>query len=80
MRKGKRSSPSAPRGYLLPHEAHFALLQTRNRLRLLAELAEPRQTDDGGAVFVSSAGLADCFDQLVSDLDGVLRTAVPTGG
>lgn len=77
MRKGMRSSSLETRGYLLPHEAHFALMQARNRLRLLAELAEPREADDAGSVFVSSAGLADCFDQLGADLDQVLDAAVP---
>ncbi|WP_394538329.1 XAC0095 family protein [Lysobacter enzymogenes] len=76
MRNGNRLSAS-PRGYWLTHEAHFALLQARNQLRLLAELAEPRETDDAGAVFVSSAGLADCFDRLSADLDQVLDAAVP---
>lgn len=77
MRKGRRSPQCEPRAYVLTHRSHFALQQTRNRLRLLAELAEPREPGDTGALFVSAAALADCFDQLVSDLDNVLDATRP---
>jgi hypothetical protein len=78
MRKGKRSSPRVVRGYLLSHQAHFTLLQARNQLQLLAELTSPRDEAELDRVFVQAAGLADCFDRLARDLDGVLAAAAPT--
>jgi hypothetical protein len=66
------------RGYLLPQTAHFTLVQARNQLHLLAQLAEPREPGERDRMFLLAAGLSDCFDRLASDLDEVLDAAAPT--
>jgi hypothetical protein len=78
MRQGKRSSPRVVRGYLLPQTAHVALVQARNQLQLLAELAGPRDEAELDRLFLQAAGLADCFDRLARELDEVLDAAVRT--
>lgn len=77
MRKRKGTEPPhpTPDGYLLPEDAHLALLQTRDQLRLLAVLADPRGFDDP-ELRLSSGALAECFRRLAGDLDGVVKAAV----
>jgi hypothetical protein len=76
MRKRKGTEPRpVPEGYLLPEDAHLALLQTRDQLRLLAVLADPRGIDEP-ELRLSSGALAECFWRLAGDLDGVAKAAV----
>lgn len=77
MRKRKGTEPShpIPEGYLLPEDAHLALLQTRDQLRLLALLADPRGLDES-ELRLSPGALAECFWRLAGDLDGVAKAAV----
>jgi hypothetical protein len=74
-RKGTQPTRATPGGYLLPEDAHLALLQTRDQLRLLALLADPRGSDEP-ELRLSSGALAECFWRLAGDLDGVARAAV----
>lgn len=77
MRKEVRSSTAAPRGYLLPVSAHRALLQTRDQLRLLAQLTETPEGDRTGTMLVSHDALADLFDHIADDLDEVMDEVAP---
>jgi len=77
MRKRKAPEPTSPTcdGYLLPEEAHLSLLQTRDQLRLLALLADPRGREEP-ELRLSSGALAECFWRLAGDIDGVAKAAV----
>jgi hypothetical protein len=74
-RKATDSVRPTPEGYLLPEDAHLALLQTRDQLRLLALLADPRGSDEP-ELRLSSGALAECFWRLAGDLDGVAKATV----
>jgi hypothetical protein len=80
MRKHKGSEPPRPESlsYLLPEDAHLALLQTRDQLRLLALLADPRGCNELELSLPPSA-LAECFWRLARDLDVVVGAAVWPG-
>ncbi|MEZ0472913.1 XAC0095 family protein [Luteimonas salinilitoris] len=80
MRKHTGSEPSRPTsiGYLLPEDAHLALTQTRDQLRLLALLADPRGSDEPDLMLRPGA-LAECFWRLAGDLDEVAEAAAWTG-
>ncbi|MDR7133271.1 hypothetical protein J2X06_000455 [Lysobacter niastensis] len=80
MRKEHRPSTAAPtaaplNGYVLPEDAHLALVQTRDQLRLLARLTEPGHAADDGELSLSPLALAHCFDRLASELDGIVDAA-----
>jgi hypothetical protein len=80
MRKHKGSEPSRPASlsYLLPEDAHLALLQTRDQLRLLALLADPHGCNELELSLPPSA-LAECFWRLARDLDEVVGAAAWPG-
>ncbi|TDK21059.1 hypothetical protein E2F46_15275 [Luteimonas aestuarii] len=61
-----------PMGYVLPEQAHLALLQLRDHLRLLARLTEPAVVSGDEEIPVSPEALAQCFERMARDLDGVL--------
>ena len=68
----KRSA--RPRGYLLPEDAHFTLIRTRDQLRLMAQLIEPRfaaETEE--PLELPAEALSWCFARLARDVDGVLN-------
>ena len=75
MRKEARSIPAAFRGYVLPHSAHESLMRTRDQLRLLAQLTEPRG-DAPETIFVNPDALAELFDRVAHHLDDALSVAV----
>ncbi|NZA26837.1 hypothetical protein H0E84_10615 [Luteimonas sp. SJ-92] len=65
--KGSEPVRPAPEGYLLPEDAHLALVQVRDRLHLLACLAAPRSPHDdlpSAELPLRPAALADCFQEL----------------
>jgi|GEM_PF-6253081 len=66
-----------PGGYLVPATAHQALIQTRDHLRLLAQLAEPHGTVGPDVVYLSAQALAHCFDRLADDLDRIAEAVGP---
>jgi hypothetical protein len=74
MRKGHRTIAAVPVGYMLPEDAHLALIQTRDQLRLMARLIEPGIDADDERT-LSSTALAHCFERLAHDLDGVVEVA-----
>ncbi|MFC5592973.1 XAC0095 family protein [Lysobacter niastensis] len=81
MRKDHRTNPAtpkanAPMGYVLPEDAHLALVQTRDHLRLLARLTEPRTDTGADELPLCPLALAHCFDRLARDLDEVVGAAV----
>ncbi|GAA5081883.1 XAC0095 family protein [Lysobacter panacisoli] len=78
MRKEARSIPAAFRGVVLPHSAHESLVRTRDQLRLLAQLTEPRG-DAPETVFVSPDALAELFDRVAHHLDDALSVVVDDG-
>ena len=56
-----------------------ALTQTRDHLRLLAQLTEPQGEVGPDVVYLSARALADCFDRLADDLDRVAEAIGPAG-
>jgi len=79
MRNGPRNTEAAPPSYILPIAAHAALIHTRDELRLLAQLAEPRSEDDRDEIVVSTEALSDCFGRIAEQLDAALRNARRAG-
>lgn len=77
MKNGKCSV--AARCCFLPADAHQALTQTRDHLRLLSQLTEPQGEAGPDVVYLSARALADCFDRLADDLDRVAEAIGPAG-
>ncbi|MBT2746591.1 MULTISPECIES: hypothetical protein [unclassified Lysobacter] len=77
MRNGHRTPINAPCNYLLPTTALQALTQTRDHLRLLAQLTEPQGDAGPDVVYLSAQALAHCFDRLADDLDRVVEAVDP---
>lgn len=76
MRNGPRntdSTSSTTSTYFLPLDAHATLITTRDELRLLAQLAEPRGDDDRGAIALSTEALSECFGRMAEQLDTALE-------
>ncbi len=65
--------------YSLPTTALQALTQTRDQLRLLAQLAEPHGEGGPDVVYLSAQALAQCFDRLADDLDRIAEAVSPSG-
>jgi len=74
MRNGPRDteSPKSPGTYLLPMAAHAVLVHTRDELRLLSQLSEPRGEDDRDEIVLSTEALSDCFSRIAEQLDETL--------
>ena len=73
MQKDVCHTDAALRGYLLPDFAHHRLIQARDQLLLLAQLAEPRGTEPEEFEFrIAPEALAELFDRMASSLDDVL--------
>ncbi|MFD0324653.1 XAC0095 family protein [Lysobacter gummosus] len=70
-------SPSIRINFLLPATAHQALTQTRDHLRLLAQLTDSRGEAGPDVVYLSAQALAHCFDRLADDLDRVADAIDP---
>ncbi|GAA5082294.1 XAC0095 family protein [Lysobacter panacisoli] len=73
MRNGPRNTTAPMPSYVLPLDAYLALTNTRDHLRLLSELAEPRNDDDRDRIVVTTDALAQCFDRLAGALDEALE-------
>ncbi len=78
MQNGHSTSAAAPNSYTLPATAHQALTQTRDHLRLLAQLTEPQAPDAPDQLSISAEALAVCFDRLADDLERIADAARPT--
>jgi hypothetical protein len=76
MRNGHRSSVTQPHTYLVPTTVYEALAQTRDHLRLRAQLAEPQGEIGPDVVYLSAQALAHCFDRLADDLDRIAQALV----
>lgn len=66
------------RSYTLPATAHQALTQTRDHLRLLAQLTEPQDQNAPDQLSISAEALACCFDRLADDLERIADAASPS--
>ncbi|KRD74472.1 hypothetical protein [Lysobacter sp. Root983] len=75
MHNGYGSQATAPLDYTLPATAHQALTQTRDHLRLLAQLTEPQAPDAPDQLSISAEALAVCFDRLADDLERIADAA-----
>ncbi|MGN7919869.1 XAC0095 family protein [Lysobacter sp. 22409] len=62
----------------LPATALKALTQTRDQLRLLAQLTEPQGEGSPDVVYLSAQALAQCFDRLADDLDRIAEAVSPS--
>jgi len=78
MSKDTRSIPAAFRGYLLPRSAHDSLTQTRDQLRLLAQLTEARR-EPTEYVVLSLDALSELFDRTASYVDDALSLVIQHG-
>ncbi|WP_152566342.1 XAC0095 family protein [Lysobacter antibioticus] len=78
MRNGSRAPITKPHDYLLPATAQQVLAQTRDQLRLLAQLTEPQGEGGPDVIYLSAQALADCFDRLADDLDRVAEAVSPS--
>ncbi|MES2311528.1 MAG: hypothetical protein V4566_04445 [Pseudomonadota bacterium] len=58
--------------YQLPEAAHEQLCNTRDEIRLLADLTA-RITDEADDLQLSPKALARCFDRLADELSGALH-------
>lgn len=76
IRRG--TSSSTTQGYLLSRTAYQALTQTRDHLRLLAQLTEPQGQAGPDVIYLSAQALADCFDRLADDLDRIAEAVGPS--
>lgn len=77
MRDGCRCSTPLPLTYLLPATAYLALIQTRDHLRLFAQLTEPQSEAGPDVVYLSAQALAHCFDRLADHMDRVAEAVDP---
>ena len=77
MRNGPRNTETAPSEptYVLPLNAYVALMHTRDELRLLSQLSEPRGEDDRDEIVLSTEALSDCFLRIAEQLDDALSGA-----
>ena len=75
-----RREPPAVLAYQLPEEEYRALQRTRDHLRLLARLTEPRNFTDDQDLPISPLALTNCFQRLADDLDDIVRVAWWPGG
>lgn len=77
MKREHRTLSETSDSYLLPDDAHRTLIQTRDHLRLLAQLTEPQGDGCPDVVYLSAEALAHCFDRLADDLDRIAQAAMP---
>lgn len=78
MRDGYHAFDVLPQSFALPFSAHQALIQTRDHLRLLAQLTEPQGEGSHDVVYLSAEALANCFDRLADDIDSIVLAAMPS--
>lgn len=79
MRKRCRNKIATFHTYALPADAHQSLAQTRDYLRLLAQLTEPKGDAGPDVVYLSAQALAYCFDCLADDLDLIAQAMTLSG-
>lgn len=70
-----RKTTPASEGYYLPEDAHLQLLQTRNHLRMLAQMVAPRRHSDDNPddLPLQPSALSDCFQKMGEQLNQVLE-------
>lgn len=73
-----QSSVATHFDYLLPVGTHQILMQTRDHLRLLAQLTEPQGGSAVDVIYLSAEALAQFFDRLADDLDRIAQAAMPS--
>ncbi|RDZ28146.1 XAC0095 family protein [Lysobacter silvisoli] len=78
MQNGLSSAATTLDNYVLPATAHQALTQTRDHLRLLAQLTEPQDENAPDQLSISAEALAYCFDRLADDLERIADAASPS--
>lgn len=79
MRNERRRPVLTPHARLLPVTALQTLIQTRDQLRLLAQLTQPQGETYSDVVYLSAEALANCFDRLADDLDRIAEAVSPSG-
>lgn len=79
MRNGHHTTTTQSHTYLVPSTAYEALTQTRDHLRLLAQLTEPQGEAGPDVIYLSAQALAHCFDRFADDLDRVAEAIDPVG-
>ncbi|GAA5077981.1 hypothetical protein GCM10025759_24620 [Lysobacter panacisoli] len=73
MQKDACRSDAALRGLLLPDFAHHRLVQARDQLLLLAQLAKPRGTEpEEFELRITPEALSELFDRMALSIDDVL--------
>ena len=68
----KKASVAISEGYFISQRSYRSLVQARDHLRFLAQLADPL---DGAPdlIYLSAEALAQCFDRLADDLELVVQ-------
>jgi len=79
MKNGPSTLTTTPHRYVVPASAHQSLIQSRDQLRLLAQLTEPHNPIGLDVVYLSAQALAQCFDRLADDLDRIVEAIGPVG-
>lgn len=78
MQNERHASAIESSSYILPATARQALTQTRDHLRLLAQLTEPHDENAPDLLSISAEALAYCFDRLADDLERIADAAIPS--
>ena len=80
------SNPTIPQGPAAPtfdvfKAAHASVVETRDKLRVLAVLSQPEGDDEEGDAREASSALAWCYSRLAGELDDVVEVnaALPEG-
>lgn len=77
MRNGCRGPRAKSHAYLVPFTVYEALNQTRDYLRLLAQLTEPQSEVNSDVIYLSAQALAHCFVRFADDLDRIAEAIDP---
>lgn len=77
MQNGQRASASPVNGFRLSLEAYVSLIQARDHLRLLGDLAEPVGEGSSNRIALSAEALANCFVRLAEDLEQIVDATTP---
>ena len=72
MRNGQHAHAPAPTVYVLPEQAHLALVQMRDHLRLLARLTDTGTEASRHDAVLRPDAMAWCFSRLARDLDDIV--------
>lgn len=77
MRHEQRVNASPVNGFSFSLEAYVGLIQVRDQLRLLGDLAEPIGEGASDRIALSAEALANCFARLAEDVEQIVDATTP---